>query len=399
MLARGIHAWIALLPAALGAADRWVDLAPVPTPRQEVGVDALDGLIYVIGGITADRAASAVVERLDPRTNEWERVADLPEALHHPGVAALGGRIFVLGGLDDAFTGVSSVYSFDPAAGRWQPMSPMPARRGAPGVAALGGTIYVAGGQGRAGAGSDFAAYTPDAGGGSWEPLPALPTPRNHLAAAAVAGRFYAISGRQSGLEAEVEEYDPVARSWRPRAPILTARGGIAAAAIGGSILVFGGEGNDDAPSGVFPQTERYDVAANVWEARADMSVPRHGIGAAVVGDRVFIPGGAEVEGFGVTAASTAYLPAAEDLPPFLRGDVQPDGEVDVADAVRILLHLFAGGPAVACLDAADADDSGELALADVLVLLGALFLGEPPLPPPAIEPGGDPTPDGLPCR
>jgi N-acetylneuraminic acid mutarotase len=398
MLPCRLHGWIVLLSAALGAADRWVDLAPLPTLRQEVGVAALDGLVYVIGGITADRAASAVVERFDPRTERWERVADLPEALHHPGVAALDGRVFVLGGLDGAFTGVASAYAFDPITGQWQPMAPLPARRGAPGVAALGGKIYVAGGQGRTGAGSDFAAYTPDGAGGSWETLPALPTPRNHLAAAAVNGRFYAISGRQAGLRAEVEEYDPAARSWRARAPIPTARGGIAAAAIGTSIFVFGGEGNGALPSGVFPQTERYDVLANAWEARTDMSVPRHGIGAAVIGDTIFIPGGAEVEGFGVTAASTAYLPDAVDLPPFRRGDVQPDGEVDIADVVRIILHLFAGGPAIACLDAADADDSGELALTDAVFLLDHLFRGGPPLPAPASSAAGDPTPDLLPC-
>jgi hypothetical protein len=68
--------------------------------RQEVGVAALDGLVYVIGGITADRRASAAVERFHPSTGRWERVADLPRSLHHVGAASLTGRLYSIGGLE-----------------------------------------------------------------------------------------------------------------------------------------------------------------------------------------------------------------------------------------------------------------------------------------------------------
>ena len=36
---------------------------------------------------------------------------------------------------------------------------------------------------------------------------------------------------------------------------------------------------------------------------------PRHGIGAAVVDDRVFIPGGATSQGFGATTIHDVYTP------------------------------------------------------------------------------------------
>ena len=42
------------------------------------------------------------------------------------------------------------------------------------------------------------------------------------------------------------------------------------------------------------------------------MPIPRHGIGAAVLGDRIYVPGGATVQGFGVTPAHQVYTPPRE---------------------------------------------------------------------------------------
>jgi hypothetical protein len=194
-----------------------------------------------------------------------------------------------------------------------------------------------------------------------------------------------------------VERFDPGDGSWASRAPIPTPRGGIAAAVIGTGIYIFGGEGNAAAPSGVFAATERYDIERDAWSARAPMSVPRHGIGAAVVGDSILIAGGSEVEGFGVTAAHTAYWPPAADLSPFRRGDAAGDGGIDITDAIRILGVLFLAGEGLSCDDAADVNDDGKVDISDPIGLLGHLFLGDAPPPPPAGE-TGDPTPDLLGC-
>jgi hypothetical protein len=266
------------------------------------------------------------------------------------------------------------------------------------GVAVLEGRIYALGGQFGSVDLADAAVYTPDAGAGRWDELPPLRVARNHLAAAAVAGTVIAISGRSAlGLRAEVERYDFAAGAWVLARPIPTARGGSAAAAIGARVFVFGGEGNTGVAGGIFPQTEVYDAGTDQWEARADMSVPRHGIGAAVVGDRILLPGGGPVQGFGVTAAHTAYLPASSDLPSFRRGDASGDGVLDIGDALMMLRALFEG-TALVCADAADTDDDGTLAIADAVRLLEFLFLGGPAPAPPFPGLDGDPTPDGLDC-
>ncbi len=61
--------------------------------------------------------------------------------------------------------------------------------------------------------------------------------------------------------------------------------------------------------------------------------------------------------------------------------------------------HLFLGGEAPPCLDAADPDDSGDLAITDAIYSLEFQFLAGPPplLPFPGC--GDDSTADGLDCR
>jgi hypothetical protein len=52
---------------------------------------------------------------------------------------------------------------------------------------------------------------------------------------------------------------------------------------------------------------EAYDPAQNAFMRLGPMATPRHGINAAVLGSRVYLPGGATVEGFGVTGVNEAF--------------------------------------------------------------------------------------------
>ena len=80
----------------------------------------------------------------------------------------------------------------------------------------------------------------------------------------------------------------------------------------------------------------------------------------------------------------------------FLRGEVSDEGQRDIADAVRILLLLFAGGVDINCPDAADVDDDGMILVTDAVRLLRYLFGGIEPPPAPGIECGEDLTEDEL---
>ncbi len=86
----------------------------------------------------------------------------------------------------------------------------------------------------------------------------------------------------------------------------------------------------------------------------------------------------------------------SSDLIPFVRGEVNGDGKVDLADAISILTYLFGGGPAPRCADSADANDDGAVDISDAIFLLGYLFGGQDSLPAPFPNAGFDPTADSL---
>ncbi len=83
---------------------------------------------------------------------------------------------------------------------------------------------------------------------------------------------------------------------------------------------------------------------------------------------------------------------------PFVRGDANHDGAVNIADAIFVLQHLFANGPPILCQDAADANDDEAVNIADGIYILQNLFASGPPLPPPR-QCGVDPEGDALDCR
>ncbi len=83
---------------------------------------------------------------------------------------------------------------------------------------------------------------------------------------------------------------------------------------------------------------------------------------------------------------------------PFVRGDVNNDGNVAISDPVLGLRYLF-GFRTVPCPDSVDQNDDGKIDIGDPLRVLGYLFAGGPPPRPPFPMPGPDPTPDDLPCQ
>jgi len=99
-----------------------------------------------------------------------------------------------------------------------------------------------------------------------------------------------------------------------------------------------------------------------------------------------------------------AYLGLLAPAPgfPFVRGDANGDGDLDLADAVRVLEALFEpGAMPLTCELAADANDDDAVDLADAIHLLAVLFpVGTPVAIPPPTHCGPDPTPcpDAPPC-
>ncbi|MBI4600480.1 MAG: hypothetical protein HY721_00830 [Planctomycetes bacterium] len=92
------------------------------------------------------------------------------------------------------------------------------------------------------------------------------------------------------------------------------------------------------------------------------------------------------VKGFEVRPATergVVRLPRPLPFPPFLRGDANGDGLVDMSDAVSTLAWLFLGGPGPGCLEAADANASAQVNIGDPIYTLQHRFSGGPPPPAP----------------
>lgn len=70
----------------------------------------------------------------------------------------------------------------------------------------------------------------------------------------------------------------------------------------------------------------------------------------------------------------TAGPLAAADIP-FLRGDANVDGRVDLSDGIWLLQHLFGGGPAGECSAAMDANADGDVDLADAILVIAFRLL------------------------
>lgn len=287
----------------------WITLAPMNEARQEVAVAALEGKVYVIGGIRSQGSTAETVEVYDPVTNAWQFVAPLPMALHHTTAAVVDGKVYVIGGLSGLqFRPTNAVFEYSPEENVWRSRRPLPASRGALAVAVIDGKIYAAGGS-PAARERDFAVYDPVAN--RWEALPAMPTPRNHLAAGAIGKKFYAVGGRTSGggfTLNVVEIFDTETNAWTTGPSLPTGRSGIAAVVVNERLYVFGGEGNGEHPNGVFEENEAFFPDEGIWRSQTPMPTPRHGIGAAAIGHIIYIPGGAPRQGFGVSNVNEAFV-------------------------------------------------------------------------------------------
>ncbi|MEQ8790685.1 MAG: kelch repeat-containing protein [Pirellulaceae bacterium] len=107
------------------AAGVWRDLPPMPEPRSSFDAAVLEGVLYVVGGwkLCGDREASwcetACACDLNSAAPVWREIPPPPFQRRALSVAALDGRIYVLGGMqpDGAVSRATAV--FDPASRQW----------------------------------------------------------------------------------------------------------------------------------------------------------------------------------------------------------------------------------------------------------------------------------------
>jgi N-acetylneuraminic acid mutarotase len=128
----------------------WTTIADIPTPRIHLQAVVLNGKIYAIGGVTGasdGEISLTTVEEYDPGTDTWTTKADMITQRKMFAACALNGKIYVFGGVTGYCTGViSSVEEYNPATDTWKEMNNLPTVLGGPSVVHLNGKAYVIGG-------------------------------------------------------------------------------------------------------------------------------------------------------------------------------------------------------------------------------------------------------------
>ena len=323
MLAVAAASIVLLLPVTTftqGTAPRWAKAAPFPEPDEEMYGLTANGKIYVIGGFGYQGIPRGVVYEYDDARDTWTKKASMPVPVHHGGLVENRGKIYMFGGfaapaspqLAGGWQPVDNSWEFDPAANSWKALPGMPSKRGSPLAFVVDGKFYVIGGAGT----HPGSRETVIQGGGparsfdtnemfdpatnKWEPRQPMPTARNHAFGGVVNGKIYFIGGRlghsfitMTSNTDLVEEYDPAKDTWGVlKARMPTARSGGGWTTANGKIYIAGGEIFTPELAGAFRAIEAYDAASDSWMRLPPMPMPRHGVAAAILNNKLHLISG-----------------------------------------------------------------------------------------------------------
>jgi N-acetylneuraminic acid mutarotase len=316
------------------AAHPWVQGAPFPEPSEEVLGATAGGKLYIFAGLAPGWKPKAMVVEYDPTSNVWTKKRPMRLASHHVAFASLNDKIYAFGGF--AFPGsgppgwnpVNTAWEYDPATDEWKELTPMPTRRGAASAGVVNGKIYVTGGANSLPGMTENGIHPArphnvlatveeyDPATNSWKTVRPLLLARNHHAAVGAGDKLYVIGGRVGGAFISsasnnvdlVEMYDPAADLWTSRARMPTARSAVGAGLYNNDILIAGGEGQDQRFLAAFKAVEAYDTVLNRWQVLPSMPHQRHGLAAAVIGNRFYtVSGDAQSAGNGIEHSAVAY--------------------------------------------------------------------------------------------
>ena len=279
--------------------NSWTERASMPTSRAGLGVAAVNGRIYAIGGWNP--CPINTTEEYNPSTDAWSPKSAMPTARMFFGTAVYQDRIYVMGGkVGQKATNVTEVY--DPSTDKWTTKASMPIACYDLTANLVNGKIYLIGGI-KPLNGSNIACinitqiYDPSTD--KWTIGTPIPKPVYSYASAVVGSQIYVISGStlspNSSITSLNQVYDVDSAAWTLGAPVPTAVNAPAGISItDGSpkIFVIGGGGSEF--HATYNLTQIYDVQSNSWIAGAPIPAYRFTLGAAFLDKTLYAIGGAD---------------------------------------------------------------------------------------------------------
>jgi N-acetylneuraminic acid mutarotase len=328
-------------PASTALSENWwVSKAPMREARGRLGVAAVDGKIYAIGGSTLGifgpiigpyrydiGSGTNTTEEYDLATDTWIYKTPMPTPRVNFGIAVHEGKIYCMGGFS-YYNETAATEVYDHATDAWETKAGVPTPTGFPTANVVEGKIYLI--STKYSGNNLNQVYDPATD--SWTTKTSPPTQIGSAASAIFDNKIYFIN-----IDGFVQIYDPLNDSWSigERAPSSIALGAsypfesaIAAVTTG-----------MHAPKRIYFLSEDgnyvYNPANDSWTAGTATPTARGYAGVAVINDIIYVVGGVTFQysaGYmGPTAVNEQYTPIGY-------GTVQP------ANASTGLIYATATG-------------------------------------------------------
>ncbi|MDE0326866.1 MAG: sigma-70 family RNA polymerase sigma factor [Candidatus Poribacteria bacterium] len=244
--------------------DTWERKADMPTARAGMSTLVVDGKIYAIGGGQGKKhrlrrgwghsgKLLPTIEMYDPVTDTWTQKADMPVPRSSNSTCIMDGKIYIIGGVaaNRKQWRLDNVDIYDPATDTWTQAKSMNHARGGASVSVVNGKIYVMGGVGWPQIPnhpgpflSSVEVFNPETN--HWKEVAEMPTPKGFHTASVIDGKIYVIGGGFRGDDqfkylSTVEVYDPKTDRWTQEPDMPIGKWGHRAEVINENIYIFGG--------------------------------------------------------------------------------------------------------------------------------------------------------------
>ena len=244
----------------LAQGNTWTTKEDMPTSRVLHKTCAVDGKIYVIGGVTSIGCATPIgkVEVYDPSTDTWDTTkTPMPIARESFGLSAVDGKIYAIGGQIQSCTiRLSTVEEYDPITDTWlDTLAPMPTKRAGLSTSVVNGKIYAIGGYDSSGDLNIVEEYDPVTD--SWETKATMPHTRVWFSTVVVDRKIYAFPQWWGGPDS-IDVYDPVTDNWITIDLPVQLGADCSASTVNGLIYTFGG-------IGFMSDVWEYNPVSNTW--------------------------------------------------------------------------------------------------------------------------------------
>lgn len=292
---------------------QWKTVETIGSPdgRHENAFVKFDNKFYLIGGRGINH-----INVYNPKTNEWKTKGKTPIEMHHFQAVVHKNVIYVVGGMTGRYPKeqpLTNIWKYYPKKDMWKKGVEIPRdrRRGGAGTVIYNNKIYLVGGikfGHTSGTTNFFDCF--DITTQKWETLTDAPHIRDHFSAITVKDKLYCIGGRNTSVHyrdsfsaffkaivAEVDYYDFKTNNWytmRNPLPIPTAAGAVIY--LKNKLIYFGGESNQKLAHN---QTQCLDLESYTWKTHSPMIMGRHGTGAILHQDAIYIAAGSEKRGGG----------------------------------------------------------------------------------------------------